>query len=132
MAKVQSTNHRLVLICMNFGAKYIFNFHIVCIVSCQNITVQLSALCAVLYIEQVCLLCCVLSRFVSTSSGNVKLIINYRYSLHNNSEDCSSHLLYGKSLKSRLRNRLYNGHNQSEIVPENNGGLSCDRHVACS
>jgi len=36
----------------------------VCIVSCLNITVQLSALCAVLYIEQVCVLCCVLSRFV--------------------------------------------------------------------
>ena len=74
-----------------------------CIVSCLNITVQLSALCAVLYIgqvcvlccvlsrflccvvylgglcavlciEQVCVLCCVLSRFVSTSSGNVAVV----------------------------------------------------------
>jgi len=33
---------------------YIFNDHIVCGVSCLNITVQLSALHAMLYIEQVC------------------------------------------------------------------------------
>jgi uncharacterized protein (DUF608 family) len=73
---------------------YIFNDHIVCGVSCLNITVQLSALHAMLYIEQV----------VATSSGNVKLEINYHYSLHNNLEDCRSYLLCGRSLKSHLRN----------------------------
>jgi len=53
MAKVQSTNHRLVLICMNFGVTY-FNGHIVCGVSCLNIVVHLSALHAMLFIQHVC------------------------------------------------------------------------------
>ena len=53
MAKVHSTNHRLVLSCLNFGVTY-FNGHIVCGVSCLSIVVHLSALYAMLYIQQVC------------------------------------------------------------------------------
>jgi hypothetical protein len=54
MAKMQSTSHRLVLIWIlvhNIFSKV----YIVCAVSCLNITVQLSALHAVSYIEQVCI-----------------------------------------------------------------------------
>jgi hypothetical protein len=53
MAKVQLTTHRFVLIYMNVGIMY-FNVHIVCGVSCLNITVQLTALHGTLYILQVC------------------------------------------------------------------------------
>ena len=55
MAKVQSTNHRLILIYMNFGALHIFlNGYILCGVNCLNNTAHLSALHAMLCIEQVC------------------------------------------------------------------------------
>jgi hypothetical protein len=53
MAKVQPTNHRLVLVCMNLGVYCIFNDHSVCGVSCLSIIVHLSALHAVFYIEPV-------------------------------------------------------------------------------
>jgi TM2 domain-containing membrane protein YozV len=51
---VQSTNHSILLICMNLGVHRIFNGHFVCGVSCLSIVVHLSALHAVLYIEKVC------------------------------------------------------------------------------
>jgi len=59
------------------------------------------------------------------------LVINSHYLLHNSPEECGSHLLCGRSLKS-LSISVAHGAQQSEIVPEYNGSLSCDRHTACS
>jgi hypothetical protein len=59
-------------------------------------------------------------------------VINCHYSLHINPEDLqfSSTLLWKPEV---TRNKqLYMEQNWSEIVPEYNGNLSCDRHVACS
>jgi hypothetical protein len=53
MAEVQYTNHSLVIISMNYCLTFLIG-HIVCDVSCLNITLHLSALYVMLYIEQVC------------------------------------------------------------------------------
>jgi len=46
---------------------------------------------------------CVLLACYTASSGNFLLtsVRNYRYTLHNNPEERSSHLLHGSSMKSR-------------------------------
>jgi len=89
-------------------------------VSCLSVIVQLSALHAVLYIVQVCTY-----KFKGKSHWyeitTTCFIITQK-----------SAVLFYCVDEVTLKKQLYKEHDQSDIVCEYNGSLSCDRHIACT